>query len=108
MISYLDYNNRNYHLKTWHLAIVFVFLSVCFFSTPDASAATSILWDVGNGGGHSIFDGNVSPLLTPTTAKFTVTDTNLAGNGIIDKIHVLVTSASNPSGITLILSEIGD
>jgi len=101
---------RTYTVKlgAFEILVLFfflIFLSACLFPTHNVFAVTSITWDSGNGGSHSIFDGAVN---SGTTVTFTVTDTSLTGNGVTDKINVLVNSTSDPAGITLTLTETGD
>ncbi len=93
-------------MKNWIslVAVSVVLFSMCLFSLPPAYAATTIVWDTPN---HSIFDGGINTFTS--IPQFTVTDTHLAGNGIPNQqITVLVNSTSDPTGITLTLTESGD
>ncbi len=86
------------------LLVPVAFFSIFLFSVPSAYATTTISWDTPN---HSIFDGGINTFTS--IPQFTVTDSNLAGNGISnEKINVLVNSTSDPSGIQLTLTEAGD
>ena len=81
-----------------------ILFSVFAFSMPSAFA-TTVSWDSPS---HSIFDGGFDTF-NPTIPSFTVTDPSLASNGISnEKISVLVNSTSDPTGITLTLTEAGD
>lgn len=84
--------------------IIILVLTMFFITGQNAYALVTVTWDAAT---HSLFDGAVGTGSPPTTSIFTVTDTSLAGNGVVDKINVLVNSTSFPSGITLTLTETG-
>jgi hypothetical protein len=86
------------------LITVILFVSLIFITEHDAYALVTITWDAAS---HSLTDGEVGTGGTPTTSIFTVTDTSLASDGVVDKIIVLVNSTTFPSGITLTLTETG-
>ena len=98
------YAFRNKSMKNWQLVIIALCATLFFITAHNAYAVVNISWDSPD---HSIFDGNVSPFLTATTSKFTVTDTSLDHNNVVDTINVLVNSTSDPTGITLTLTETG-
>jgi len=84
-----------------------VLVALFLFSTNFAFAQgpPSILWEgVGNDGSHGIGDSSVNQI----PVQFTVTDDSLANNSIVNKINVLVNSTTDPTGITVTLTENGD
>src|SRR5207245_7148844 len=91
--------------KIWLVVAALIITSASLFTINDAFAITSILWDSGNGGAHSVFDGAIN---MGTTVTFQVTDTNLAGNTVTDHINVLVNSTSYTERITLTIRERGN
>ena len=90
--------------STLNSMIIISVLAMFFITGQNAYALVTVTWDAAS---HSLFDGAVGTGGSPTTSIFTVTDTSLAGNGVVDKINVLVNSTSFPSGITLTLTETG-
>lgn len=93
------------------ILVVTIISIVAWFSIHDAYAI-SVTWIPGNDTaqrGYAIWSGGPlpqNPPLVPT--QFEVTDGNFSNNGIIDKINVLVSSTTYPTGINLTLTESGD
>ena len=93
-----------YENKRKFVFFLSIFILTCFllFSNYQyANAITTVKWDFATG--HSTNDGGVNAFATPVI--FTVGDTNLSGNGKIDKIQVRVNSTSDQVGIELTLTE---
>jgi hypothetical protein len=80
-----------------------VLFGVLVFSIPSAYAVTTVTWDSAS---HSIFDGGINTFTA--IPQFTVTDSRFVG--VLpagQQINVLVNSTSDPTGITLTLTESG-
>lgn len=85
------------------VAMAAVLFGVLVFSIPSAYAVTTVTWDTTT---HSIFDGGINTFTA--IPHFTVTDSRFVG--VLpagQQINVLVNSTSDPTGITLTLTESG-
>ncbi|NHI04024.1 hypothetical protein DYY67_1399 [Candidatus Nitrosotalea sp. TS] len=85
------------------VAMAAVLFGVLVFSIPSAYAVTTVTWDSAS---HSIFDGGINTFTA--IPQFTVTDSRFVG--VLpagQQINVLVNSTSDPTGITLTLTESG-
>ena len=81
------------------------------FSFHDAYAI-SLGWIPGNFTNpqhFAIWSGGPLPQNPPVIPnQFEITDGNYSNNGVTDKINVLLNSTSDPTGITITLTETGD
>lgn len=84
-------------------AMAAVLFGILVFSIPSAYAVTTVTWDSAS---HIIFDGGINTFTA--IPRFTVTDSRFVG--VLpagQQINVLVNSTSDPTGITLTLTESG-
>ena len=84
-------------------AIIYSVIFICFYAViiPHASAEVNVSW-------QSIsYPMDAGKVGSPLSVKFTVTDTELDDNGIIDKINVLLSSSTGDT-TTLTLKETMD
>src|SRR5690348_13627814 len=91
------------NIPVWQLGLVALFISMFFMLVHVAYALPTVTLDSPN---HNIGDGGVN---TGVTVQFQIYDPNLDTDGISgETIHALVNSTSDPTGITLTLTEQGD
>jgi hypothetical protein len=93
------------------ILVISIVALATLFSFHDAYAI-SLGWIPGNfttTNGLAIWSGGPLPQNPPVIPnQFEITDGNYSNNGVTDKINVLLNSTSDPTGITLTLTETGD
>ncbi|MDE1828702.1 MAG: hypothetical protein KGI25_00105 [Thaumarchaeota archaeon] len=91
-------------MKNLNILLLVLCGGIFFATVPHALAQPTITWDCGSFCSHSLSDGAVGSFFSPTTSQFTVSDPSLA-SPTLNHIIVLVNSTTDPSGITLNLTE---